>query len=68
MASACIHEAAVPGYRIPDHMRAVIEARDQDRGFPVCLRPAAQCDLDHTVPYDQGGLTCTCNLSGFRLQ
>ncbi len=62
--SACTHEAAVPGYRIPDRMRAVIEARDQDCGFPICRRPAAQCDLDHTVPYDQGGLTCTCNLSG----
>jgi Domain of unknown function (DUF222) len=63
-ASSCTHEAAVPGYRIPDRMRAVIEARDQDCGFPICRRPAAQCDLDHTVPYDQGGLTCTCNLSG----
>ena len=62
--NACTHEAAVPGYRIPDRMRAVIEARDQDCGFPICRRPATQCDLDHTVPYDQGGLTCTCNLSG----
>ena len=62
--NACNHEAAVPGYRIPERMRAVIEARDQDCGFPICRRPATQCDLDHTVPYDQGGLTCTCNLSG----
>jgi HNH endonuclease len=26
-------------------------------------RPAVSCDLDHTVPYDQGGLTCPCNLA-----
>lgn len=62
--NACNHEAAVPGYGIPERMRAVIEPRDQDCGFPICRRPATQCDLDHTVPYDQGGLTCTCNLSG----
>ena len=24
--------------------------------------PAAVCDNDHTVPFDQGGRTCECNL------
>ncbi|HSZ48699.1 MAG TPA: HNH endonuclease signature motif containing protein, partial [Streptosporangiaceae bacterium] len=24
---------------------------------------AARCDLDHTTPYDRGGLTCECNLA-----
>ena len=28
-----------------------------------CRRPAAECDKDHTVPYDQGGKTCLCNLA-----
>jgi hypothetical protein len=59
----CRHEDAVPGYRIPDRLRALIEARDQDCGLPICRRPAARCDLDHTVPYDHGGLTCWCNHS-----
>ncbi len=59
----CTHANAVPGYRIPDRMRDLIEVRDQDCGFPVCRRPASCCDLDHTVPYDQGGLTCFCNIS-----
>jgi hypothetical protein len=45
-------------------MRDLIEVRDQDCGFPICRRPASRCDLDHTVPYDQGGLTCPCNISG----
>ncbi len=58
----CSHARAVPGYRVPDSMRALLEARDQYCGFPPCRRPAPACDLDHTTPYDQGGLTCPCNL------
>ncbi|MGH3156681.1 MAG: hypothetical protein ACRDNF_08935, partial [Streptosporangiaceae bacterium] len=27
--------------------------------------PAHHADLDHTTPYDQGGLTCECNLGGY---
>ena len=61
---ACTHADAVPGYRVPGRMRDFIEVRDQDCGFPICRRPASRCDLDHTVPYDQGGLTCPCNISG----
>jgi hypothetical protein len=60
----CTHANAASGYRIPDRMRDLIEVRDQDCGFPICRRPASGCDLDHTVPYDQGGLTCPCNISG----
>jgi hypothetical protein len=45
-------------------MRDLIEVRDQVCGFPICRRPASRCDLDHTVPYDRGGLTCPCNISG----
>ena len=58
----CSHDRAVPGYRVPASTRALLEARDQYCGFPPCRRPAAACDLDHTTPYDQGGLTCLCNL------
>ena len=60
----CTHANAASGYRIPERMRDLIEVRDQDCGFPICRRPASRCDLDHTVPYDQGGLTCPCNISG----
>jgi Domain of unknown function (DUF222) len=62
--AACRHEDAAASYRIPGRLRALVEARDQHCRYPICRRPAAQCDLDHTVPYDQGGLTCRCNLSG----
>jgi hypothetical protein len=32
-------------------------------GQTGCSRPAAGCDLDHTVPWDQGGITCECDLA-----
>ena len=59
----CTHANAAPEYRIPGRIRDLIEVRDQVCGFPICRRPASRCDLDHTVPYDQGGLTCPCNIS-----
>ena len=59
----CTHVDAASGYGIPDRMRDLIEVRDQDCGFPICRRPASRCDLDHTIPYDQGGPTCPCNIS-----
>jgi len=30
---------------------------------PGCGQPAARCDLDHTRPWHQGGLTCPCDLA-----
>ncbi|MEX5631611.1 HNH endonuclease signature motif containing protein [Parafrankia sp. FMc2] len=39
-----------------------VRARDQTCRHPGCRRPAVSCDLDHTVPYAQGGPTRTCNL------
>jgi hypothetical protein len=63
LAGKCGHEDAAPGYRIPDSLRGFVEARDQDCGFPCCRQPAWRCDIDHTIPHDQGGPTCRCNLS-----
>jgi hypothetical protein len=59
----CTHEEASPGYRVPDPMRALVEARDQTCGFPTCRQPAWRCKQDHTVAYRLGGATCPCNLS-----
>jgi hypothetical protein len=59
----CTHEEASPGYRIPDPMRALVEARDQTCGFPTCRQPAWRCEQDHTIAYRLGGATCPCNLS-----
>ncbi|MBO2446157.1 DUF222 domain-containing protein [Actinomadura barringtoniae] len=50
-------------YRPSRVTRGAVEARDRTCRFPGCRRPAHQCDLDHSVPHDQGGATCPCNLS-----
>ncbi|WP_433175902.1 DUF222 domain-containing protein [Actinoallomurus sp. CA-150999] len=50
-------------YRPPEALRHSVETRDRTCRFPTCRRPAEACDLDHTVPYDEGGATCDCNLA-----
>jgi hypothetical protein len=63
-AGRCAHGLASAAYRPPPRIAALVTARDQTCRFGPCRRPASQCDLDHDVPYDQGGLTCPCNLGG----
>jgi len=60
----CTHRQASPAYRPPPRLREFVAARDQTCRFPPCRQPADRADLDHTVPYDQGGRTCSCNLGG----
>ncbi|MGN6794000.1 MAG: hypothetical protein ACTHJW_16555, partial [Streptosporangiaceae bacterium] len=60
----CAHQQASTAYRPPPRIAAWVTARDRTCRFPPCRRPAEQCDLDHTVPFDQGGRTCPCNLGG----
>jgi hypothetical protein len=59
----CLHERESAGYQPPPTLRHVIRVRQRTCSFPGCRRPAARCDQDHTVPYDQGGRTCECNLA-----
>jgi hypothetical protein len=40
-----------------------VQVRQRRCSHPGCRRPAARCDLDHTIPFDQGGRTCECNLA-----
>jgi hypothetical protein len=40
----------------------LIEVRQRTCSAPGCRRSAQRCDIDHTIPYDQGGRTCSCNL------
>jgi hypothetical protein len=41
-----------------------VAARDQTCRFLPCGQPAWRGDLDHTIPHEAGGLTCSCNLGG----
>ncbi len=36
--------------------------RDRTCASPSCTTPAWQCQLDHTVPWSQGGTTSAANL------
>ncbi|MFM8896234.1 MAG: DUF222 domain-containing protein [Actinomycetales bacterium] len=49
-------------YRIPEAVRRFIEARDQTCRFPGCNRRAIHCEIDHAVPWNQGGTTSPSNL------
>ncbi len=63
-AGGCTHDLASSAYRPPPRVAELVTARDGTCRFGPCRRPAEQCDLDHTVPFDQGGLTCSCNIGG----
>jgi hypothetical protein len=63
-AGGCAHGLASAAYRPPPRIAELVTVRDGTCRFGTCRRPAEQCDLDHTIPFDQGGLTCSCNLGG----
>ncbi len=63
-AGGCAHTDQAPGYRPPPRVREFVIARDVTCRSPVCRQPAWRADLDHTIPYDQGGCTCRCNMGG----
>ncbi len=59
----CTHAGQSVGYQPSGRTREHVRARQRSCAFPGCRRLARACDLDHTVPYDQGGRTCECNLA-----
>jgi hypothetical protein len=59
---SCGHARQAAGYVPPDALRHLICVRQRTCSYTGCRRPAVRCDLDHTVPFDQGGPTCECNL------
>ena len=60
---SCEHASETPGYRPSPGLRHLVEIRQPTCSYPGCRRPAAGCDLDHTVAYHRGGRTCLCNLA-----
>jgi hypothetical protein len=60
---SCDHGHAETGYRPSRKLQHLVKARNARCTAPGCGRPAARCDLDHTVAWDKGGLTCECDLS-----
>jgi hypothetical protein len=62
-AAECPHARESAGYVPSPTLRHLITIRQPTCSFPGCRRPATRCDQDHTVPHDQGGRTCECNLA-----
>ena len=59
----CGHARASAGYVPSARLRHLIRVRQRTCSFRGCRRAAVRCDLDHTVPFAAGGLTCECNLA-----
>jgi hypothetical protein len=59
----CDHRNAEPGYEPSRKLSHLIKARNATCCAPGCGRPAATCDLDHTIAWDNGGITCECDLA-----
>jgi 5-methylcytosine-specific restriction endonuclease McrA len=51
-----------PTYRPPQHLADYVIARDAVCRAPGCRRQASNCDLDHVIPFSQGGATSAANL------
>ncbi|MGH3542728.1 MAG: HNH endonuclease signature motif containing protein [Mycobacterium sp.] len=59
------HPADTPpeqGYAASQTLAGFVRCRDMTCRFPGCDRPATDCDLDHTIPYGDGGYTHASNL------
>jgi hypothetical protein len=60
-----IHPADAPpesGYLPSQGLADFVRCRDLTCRFPGCDKPAACCDLDHTIPYQDDGRTHASNL------
>ncbi len=57
----CSHSRRSVSYTPSATLRHLVEIRQRTCFAPGCRRPAARCDIDHTIPFDQGGITCDCN-------
>lgn len=56
------HSAPECGYRPSKKLCDYIRARDLTCRAPGCDKPATHCEIDHTIPRDQGGPTHPSNL------
>jgi hypothetical protein len=60
---SCDHRHAETGYQPSRKLQHLIRTRSTRCTAPGCSRPAARCDLDHTLAWDKGGITCECGVA-----
>ena len=58
----CDHAGLSIRYRPSLKLQHLVRVRRPTCTFPGCRQPARRCDIDHTLAFDHGGLTCLCNL------
>jgi hypothetical protein len=49
-------------YLPPQHLVDFLMARDRTCRFPGCAQPGHRTDIDHAIPWDEGGKTSAANL------
>lgn len=59
----CGHARRSAGYTPAPRLRHLVQVRGRTCGWGPCTRAADRCDLDHSLAYEAGGLTCECNLA-----
>jgi Domain of unknown function (DUF222) len=59
----CDHTRAEASYQPSRALQHLIKVRNTRCTAPGCGQPASRCDLDHTLAWDQGGITCECDLA-----
>ena len=57
----CDHRHRTSAHDPSDKLRHLVEIRDGTCNWPPCRRDAARCDYEHTIAFENGGLTCACN-------
>ena len=57
----CDHRHQTSAHDPSDKLRHLVEIRDGTCNWPPCRRDAARCDYEHTIAFENGGLTCACN-------
>ena len=59
--SDCDHSHQTASHDPSRHLRHLVEIRDGECTWPPCRREARRCDYEHTIAFENGGLTCACN-------
>jgi hypothetical protein len=60
LAGPCDHRYQAKGHDPGKHLKHLTAVLNQACTHPACRRPEFQCDYEHSLPYDRGGITCLC--------
>jgi hypothetical protein len=60
LAGPCDHRHQAAGHDPGVMLRHLTGILNACCTFPPCRRPEAQCDYEHSVPFEAGGRTCLC--------